>query len=125
MTVAGSVQIEPKFVSGVTVATSGSDAPVSTMRSSQPAVTCVSALRITTSPRVSRRPRLTVRTNPRFSSLRSTRTGTACSPSPNRSTYSDTAASGDASSITRSSNGTVAPWRTTLSRQARTSSRPL
>ena len=35
----GSVQIEPKFVSGVTVATSGSAAAASIIRSSHPAVT--------------------------------------------------------------------------------------
>ena len=52
MIVRGRVQIEPKFVSGVTVATSRPAAAVAASRSSQPAVTTVSALRITTSPAV-------------------------------------------------------------------------
>ena len=88
MIVRGSVQMEPKFVSGVTVATSGRPAGLD-----QPVEPAGGHQRVGVEDHhvaaVAARPRFTVRTKPRFSGLRSTRTGTPWSPSRRRSRYSD------------------------------------
>ena len=60
------MQIDPKHVNGVTVATSTPPA-ASARRSNHPAVTTVSAFKITTSPAARANPSFTDRTNPRFS----------------------------------------------------------
>ncbi len=121
----GSVQIEPLFVSGVTVATSSALA-VRTSESSHPAVTTVSELRTTTSPVAARMPRLTVFTNPRFCSLRRRRTGRAVVSSTKRCSIACISSTGEPSLSNRSSAAACVrlAWRTTLARQRCTSSTP-